>query len=177
MQSGLQRWASRVVLVVKILPANAGDARDTGSIPGLGRSPGGGHGNPLQYLCLENPMDRGAWWAIVHRVAKSWTQLKQLSTHTYRGYNISISSSSLSIQKYLFQCVLGGQTTEEHSQGMVTWVKILSLAVCANRMNWLKIFLINLLDIKACNCHLELFAEAFHTVVHLLKSKIRRCIF
>ena len=120
MQSGLQRWASRVVLVVKILPANAGDARDTGSIPGLGRSPGGGHGNPLQYLCLENPMDRGAWWAIVHRVAKSWTQLKQLSTHTYRGYNISISSSSLSIQKYLFQCVLGGQTTEEHSQGMVT---------------------------------------------------------
>ena len=81
---------------------------------------GGGHGNPFQHSCLENLMDRGAWWAIVHRVAKSWTQLKQLSTHTYRGYNISISSSSLSIQKYLFQCVLGGQTTEEHSQGMVT---------------------------------------------------------
>ena len=62
--------------MVKNLPANAGDIRDAGSIPGLGRSPGEGHGNPLQYSCLENPMDRGAWWAVVHRVAKSQTQLK-----------------------------------------------------------------------------------------------------
>ena len=62
-----------VVLLVKNLPANAGDIRDVGLIPGLGRSPGEGHGNPLQYSCLENPMDRGAWWATVHRVAKSWT--------------------------------------------------------------------------------------------------------
>ena len=54
-------------------PANAGDTRDAGSIPGLGRSPGGGNGNPLQNSCPENPMDRGAWQAIVHRVAKSWT--------------------------------------------------------------------------------------------------------
>ena len=53
--------ASQVVLVVKKAPANAGDIRDTGSIPGLGRSPGGGDGNPLQYSCLENPTDRGAW--------------------------------------------------------------------------------------------------------------------
>ena len=52
-----------------------------GSIPGWERSPGGGHGNPLQY-CLENPMDRGAWWATVCRVAKSWTQLKQFGTHS-----------------------------------------------------------------------------------------------
>ena len=52
---------------------NAGAAGDTGLIPGSGRSPGGGHGNPLQYSCLENPMDREAWWATVHRVAKSWT--------------------------------------------------------------------------------------------------------
>ena len=51
-----------VVLVVKNLPANAGDIRDVGSVPGLGRSPGGGHGYPLQYSCLENPMDRRAWW-------------------------------------------------------------------------------------------------------------------
>ena len=51
--------------MVKNPPANAGDMRDTGSIPGSGRSPGGGHGNPLQYLSLENPMDRGAWWATV----------------------------------------------------------------------------------------------------------------
>ena len=75
-------WASQVVLVIKNLPANAGDIRDTGSVPELGRSPGEGHGNPLQYSCLENPMDRGAWWATVHRVAKSWTQLKRFSMHT-----------------------------------------------------------------------------------------------
>ena len=61
--------------VVKNLPANAGDARDTGLIPGWGRPPGGKNGNPLQYSCLENPMDKGAWWATVHRVTKSWTQL------------------------------------------------------------------------------------------------------
>ena len=55
--------------MVKNLLANAGDVRDAGPIPGSGRSPGGGHGNPLQYSCLENPMDRGAWRATVHRVA------------------------------------------------------------------------------------------------------------
>ena len=73
--------------MVKNPPANAGDIRDSGSIPGSGRSPGGGHGNPLQYSCLENPMDRGACWAMVHRVAKSWTRLNQLSTvqHSNRG--------------------------------------------------------------------------------------------
>ena len=59
--------------MVKNLPADAGDIRDAGSIPVLGRSPGGGHGNPLQYFCLENPMDRGAWWAEVCRVTESWT--------------------------------------------------------------------------------------------------------
>ena len=64
------------MLVVKNLPVNAGDEREAGLIPGLGRSPGGGHDNPLQYSCLENPMDRGAWQAIVYGVAKSWTQLK-----------------------------------------------------------------------------------------------------
>ena len=62
--------ASKVVLVVKN-PANAGDIRDVDLIRGLGRSPGGGHGNPLHYSCLENPMNRGAWRATVHRVAKS----------------------------------------------------------------------------------------------------------
>jgi len=68
--------ASQVALVVKNLPDNAGDVRDMGSIPGSGRSPGGGHGNPLQYRCLENPMGRGIWWAKVHRVTKNWTGLK-----------------------------------------------------------------------------------------------------
>ena len=57
--------------MVKNLPASAGDIRDKGSIPGLGRFPGGGHGNLLQYSCLENPMDRGAWWVVVHRVGES----------------------------------------------------------------------------------------------------------
>ena len=59
--------------MVKNLSPNAGDIRDRGSIPELGRSPGGGNGNPLQYSCLENPIYRGALWATVHRVAKSWT--------------------------------------------------------------------------------------------------------
>ena len=61
--------------MVKNLPANAGEARDAGSIPGPGRSPGEGNGSPLQYSCLENPMDRGTWWATVHGVAKSRTRL------------------------------------------------------------------------------------------------------
>ena len=62
--------------MVNNLPANAGDVRDSGSIPGSGRSPGEGKGTPLQYSGLENPMDRGAWRAIVHRVIKSQTRLK-----------------------------------------------------------------------------------------------------
>ena len=64
-----------MALVVKNLPANAGDLRDTGSIPWSGSSPGGERGNPLQYSCLEAPMNRGAWRAIVHRVTKSQTRL------------------------------------------------------------------------------------------------------
>ena len=59
-----------MVLVVKTLPANAGDIRDADLIPGSGRCPGGGHGNPLQYFCLDNSMDRGAWQATVHRVTE-----------------------------------------------------------------------------------------------------------
>ena len=66
---------AQAALVVKITPASAGDVRDVGSILGSGRSPGGGHGNPLQYCCLKNPMDRGPWWATVHRVTQSQTRL------------------------------------------------------------------------------------------------------
>ena len=65
--------ASQAALVVKNPPANAGDVRDLGSIPGSGRSPGGGHGNPLNYSCLENPMDRGVCRATVYGVIKNWT--------------------------------------------------------------------------------------------------------
>ena len=78
-------WGFPVALVVKNPPSNARDIRDTSSIPGPGRFPG----NPLQYSCLENPMDRGAWWATVHRVAKSWTQLKRLSMHTRGSITIA----------------------------------------------------------------------------------------
>ena len=67
----------------KMSTCNVGDL---GSVPGLGRSPGGGHGNPAQYSCLENPMDRGAWQAAVHSVAQSWTQLKRLSKHMLNLY-------------------------------------------------------------------------------------------
>ena len=77
-QHGLPRWLSG-----KESASTAGATGDTGSIPRSGRSPGEGHGNPLQYFCLENPMDKGAWWATVHGVAKSRTRLKRLSMHTY----------------------------------------------------------------------------------------------
>ena len=80
--------ASHVALVVKNPLANAGDVT---SVTEWGRSSGGSHNNPLQYSYLENPMDRGAWWATVHRVAKSQTQLKRLSTH----YNVIDKYSSL----------------------------------------------------------------------------------
>ena len=67
------KGASQVMLVVKKTLAYTGDVREGSSVLGLGRSPGGGHGNPLQYSCLENPMERGAWWAIIHGAAQSQT--------------------------------------------------------------------------------------------------------
>ena len=77
-------WASQVALVVKNPPSNVGDVRDKGSIPGSGRSPGVGNGNPLQYSCLENFMDRGAWWAT--GVTKSQTPLNDWEhTHSYNS--------------------------------------------------------------------------------------------
>ena len=83
---GLPRCHS---LVVKNLPANAGDIRDAALILGSERSPGEGNGNPLQNFCLENPMDRGAWQAAVYRVTKSQTQLKRLNTHAQHILKIS----------------------------------------------------------------------------------------
>ena len=74
-----QYWASQVVLVVRNPCASTGDIRDVGSIPGSGRSSGGGHGNTLSYTCLENPMDRGPWRATVHRVVKNQTQPSDLA--------------------------------------------------------------------------------------------------
>ena len=69
------QMASQVVLVVKNLSATAEDVRRMGLIPGSGRSPGRGNDNPLQYSSLENPMNRGGWWAMVRKVAESWTRL------------------------------------------------------------------------------------------------------
>ena len=77
--------------MVKNPPANAGDIREANSVPGLGRSPGGRHGNPLQYSCLENLMDRGAWRAMVHRVAES--DMTEVTSHA--------CTQSCLIQKYL----------------------------------------------------------------------------
>ena len=74
-----------MALVIKNPLANAGVVKDAGSIPGLGRSPGGEHGNPPQYSCLENPMDRGAWRATVHKVTKSQTRLGNLAHMQPRG--------------------------------------------------------------------------------------------
>ena len=86
--------ASQVALVVKNLPANAGDVRDVGSIPESGRAPGEGNGNPLQYSCLENSTGRGAWRATVHGVAESQTQLTWLSMHTHIHKNAMQSLES-----------------------------------------------------------------------------------
>ena len=86
--------------MVKNLPANTGDARDMDSIPGSGRSPGGGNDNPLQYSCLENPMDRGPWQATVHGTAKSQIQLSD-----------SVTTRDLEKLKKIFYSSIAGTTT------------------------------------------------------------------
>ena len=96
---------SQVAVAVKNPLANAGDVRDAGLIPQSARLPGGAHGNPLQYSCLESPMDSRTWWAMVQRVAKSQTPLKPLSMHmhTWRDkipYHIGITSTFLNISLY-----------------------------------------------------------------------------
>ena len=88
------------------LPATAGDIRDTGSIPGLGRSLGGGHGNPFQYSCLENPMDRGAWEATVHSVAKSQMRLERLSMHTHTRCGL-VSKAKRVLSQIRLTCAVG----------------------------------------------------------------------
>ena len=92
-------WASQVV---KNLTANVRDIKDVGSIPGWGKSPGRGNGNLPQYSCLENPMDRGAWWALVHRVAKSQTPLKWFRTHAHMLCLIKVLLKTLN-QMLLFR--------------------------------------------------------------------------
>ena len=104
-------WAFQVSLVVKNPTANAGDIRDGDLFPVCGWSPGGGYGSPLQYSCLENPMDRGAWQTTVHRVTQSQTQLKWLSMHANtespkletRGPNNRFRIIEVSDDPFLFQ--------------------------------------------------------------------------
>ena len=84
-------WASQVTQMIKNLPASA---RDLVLIPESGRSPGGGNGNPPLYSCLGNPMDRGAWCATVHGVAKSWTWLRDWHTHTHTHTHTHVNSCS-----------------------------------------------------------------------------------
>ena len=91
--------------VSKESACNAGDSGDAGSIPGLGGAPKEGNGNPLQYCCLENPMDKGAWWVTVHGVTKSWTQLSttlvcMYKAVTYKGF---INHHLLYLGKFLYK--------------------------------------------------------------------------
>ena len=100
-------WDSQVALAVKQLPANAGDVRNVGLIPGSGRSSGGGHGKPLQYSYLESPMGREDWQAIIHRGTKSCTWLKQLSMHVCAStYVFYMYLHHLYILYDLYVCVI-----------------------------------------------------------------------
>ena len=85
--------------MVKRPPASAGDVRGQGFIPQLGRSPGGGHGTPPQYSCLENPTDRGAWRATVHRLTMSWTRVKQLSMHACKGERLESGRAEIESER------------------------------------------------------------------------------
>ena len=130
--------ASQVVLVVMNPPANAGDVRDTRSIPGLGRSHGGGHGNPLQYSCLENPMDRGAWRATVHRVTKSQTRLKR--TNIPRTRQPASSFHSLEREVLLFARLAfswGHQCSFKNVSWVVSFVLFWFSAFCKLQSTWL----------------------------------------
>ena len=103
--------------VVNNLPANTGDTRDVGLIPGSGRSPREGNGNPLQYSCLENLMDRGAWWAAVHGVAKSWARLSDWHLLTYSTRDSQESSPAPkfeSITSLAFNFLYGPTLTTIH---------------------------------------------------------------
>ena len=86
--------------------ASACNAGDLGSIPGLGRSPGEGNSNPLQYSCLENPMDRGAWWATLHGVAKSRTRLSDFTSHDPENPLLGIYTEETIMEKHACTSVL-----------------------------------------------------------------------
>ena len=113
--SGRPRW-----LLVKNLPANAGDARDAGSTPGLGRSPGEGNGTPLKDSCLENSMDRGAWWAIAHGVAKSRIQLSDWAHTQCGGINTGLGAETFQLT---LDCLLTDFITSRVSSSLFCRMK------------------------------------------------------
>ena len=106
----------RASVVKKKKKKSACQTGDPGSIPGLGKSPGEGNGNPLQYSCLENSMDRGAWWATVHGVAKTRTLLKRLSTHAPRRHSCcSLEEPVFHFKNMLNVCPLGMAIQKQES--------------------------------------------------------------
>ena len=131
-----QSWDSQVVLVVKKLPVNAGDLKDTGLVPGLERSPGEEHGHPLQYSCLENPMDRGAWQATVHRIAESDTT-ERLRVHFSfpcigEGNGNPLQCSCLENprdREAWLGCHLWGRTESDMTEALSIYVS-LNLSIC-----------------------------------------------
>ena len=121
--------SSQVALVAKNLSASAGDERHVGLIPGSGRYPGEGKGNPLHDSCLANPMDRGAWWVPLHKVTKIRTQVKQLSTPSFFYHN-----GGKKIQKEVFMNKCFWKLNHQ-------WIKLLATSLCV-------------LDIKQCRDHM-----------------------
>ena len=115
--------------MVKNPPVNTEGIRDAGSIPGSGRSPGGENGYPLQYFCLDNFMDRGAWWAAIHRVTKRWTWLKWFSMHTWWFLSLKPNDIVCGLVTQLcltlcnsMDCILPGSSVHGDSPGKNTGV-------------------------------------------------------
>ena len=135
------------MLVVTNPPANAGDIRDVSSTPELGGSPGGGHGNPLQCSCLENPMDRGAWWVEVLRVTKSWTWLNWLSTHKFcHGCSTFMTSSK---PNYLPKAPTPNIIWLEIASKYAFWTNTNIQSIIACKNYWLLLVLRSLLQYSA----------------------------
>ena len=130
MNLGLPRWLSG-----KESACHSEDTGDLGLIPGWGRSPGGGHDNPLQYSCLENPMDRGGWWALIHRVTKSQTRLKWLNTNIYlRASSVAQRVKNLPAMQETWVRFLSWEDPLEG--GMTTHSSILAWRIPMDRGAW-----------------------------------------
>ena len=153
------------------------DVRDVGSIPRSGRSPGGWHGNLLQYSCLENSMDRGAWTATVHRVAESRTWLKQLSTHarTYFIYNHFLLCKiyfayyiriymKVYVWTHVFICTLHGHIPCMYTRGLYIHMCVLCVSICVTCV-WAYVFMC-MLGIYEYMCLLSCVYESECTGTH-----------